>query len=196
MSRATTWIAVAAGALFGGALGWPSPQPPQAETATTRTAEPAVSTPEPAAQAPQAAPEPNAAASAAAVPPAVPGPDSPLASPHSRPVKTEAELRAAEVSCDAKVADDCIRAADGYERGVVPRDEERISRHRKVALTLYMRQYSTDPVACYQLSRLYAEGDIVEKNIPNAKALLKRARERCQTMDTPACAEMLQLAGP
>jgi TPR repeat protein len=111
-------------------------------------------------------------------------------------VKTEAELRAAEVNCDAKVADDCIRAADGYERGVVPRDEERISRHRKVALTLYMRQYSTDPVACYQLSRLYAEGDIVEKNVANAAALLKRARERCQTMDTPACTEITRLAGP
>jgi TPR repeat protein len=195
MSRATTWIAVAAGALFGGALGWPSPEPPQAETTTTRAAEPAVSTHEPAAQAQEAAPEPNAAASAAA-PPGVPGPDSPLASPHSRPVKTEAELRAAEVNCDAKVAADCIRAADGYERGVVPRDEERISRHRKVALTLYMRQYSTDPVACYQLSRLYAEGDIVEKNVANAKALLKRAGERCETVDTPACVEIRQLAGP
>jgi TPR repeat protein len=119
-----------------------------------------------------------------------------LISPHSRPVKTEGELRAAEVNCDAHIADDCIRAADGYEHGVVPRDEERITRHRKVGLTLYVHQCGAlDPVACYQLSRLYFDGDIVEKNVPNAQALVKRAVELCQTRTTPACTALKQSAG-
>lgn len=199
MSR-TTWIAVATGTLFGGALAWPSRQAPEAPRPTATTpAEPAIgSTPadgSPASAETAAPPAPSESAPSPASTPLPSGTDPLLASPHSRPVQTEGELRAAEVNCDARVADDCIRAADGYEHGVVARDEERITRHRKVGLTLYVHQCDAfDPAACYQLSRLYADGDIVEKNAAASEALVKRARELCQTRNMPFCTALRQSA--
>jgi TPR repeat protein len=107
-------------------------------------------------------------------------------------VQSEAELRAAEVRCDQRLAAECLRAAAAYAEGkVVKGDPQRVTRNQKIARTLYVRQCSaSDAVACFQLARLYSEGELVPADPKNAKVLRDRAAEICATKQTALCDEI------
>jgi hypothetical protein len=118
-----------------------------------------------------------------------------LMSPHDRPVATERQLRVAEVRCDRRDPNECLRAADAYEKGeVVDRNEERVERNKKIAHTLYMRQCDGGQAAsCYQLARMYEHGEFIKKNPEIAAALRTRAGELCERKKNPVCDRIREL---
>ncbi|HEY3233830.1 MAG TPA: hypothetical protein VGJ84_03885 [Polyangiaceae bacterium] len=200
-ARTMPWMAISVSVLFGGAAGWIDVhrelRSRVAAPATTRPQKPKASAPGSPVAAPSAKPS-DAAESVANAPPSSTTPEASdagaplpeaLQSPHELAISSEAALRRAEIRCDRLLPEECARLADAYERGeVAEKDPERVRRYRKVTLTLYVRRcQSGDPVSCFQLSRMYREGDVVSPDSTSARALSERAQELCKGKTDEAC---------
>jgi hypothetical protein len=104
-------------------------------------------------------------------------------------VTTEAELKRAEIRCYEVDPEECGRAADAYDAGLlVPRDAARAERLRKVELTRLVRRCEDrSPHACLVLAGHYAAGQGVVENEKHARALAEHARELCGHGSKPEC---------
>lgn len=160
-----------------------TPPPPMAPA--TASALP----PTPVATAPAASSAPatgSAGPAAASGAPAANIPDVPL----PPPVTTAKEVEQAEVRCYQQRPDECERAADAYDAGtLLPRDQERATRLRKVAFTYRVRACENrSPHACLVLAGRYQAGNGVERDSHKAKLLLEHARELCGRKPNSECA--------
>jgi hypothetical protein len=124
---------------------------------------------------------PLPAASAAAAPSGTAADAFPIAVPLP-PVATAKELERAEIRCYEVDPEECGRAADAYDAGLlVRRDAARAANLRKVELTrLNRRCEQRSPHACLVLAGHYESGAGVDENDKHARALVAHARELCR----------------
>lgn len=216
MSGATpkTVLAVASGALVGGALalastrGSPPPAAerpfrPVAEAVGSRRApeDPAAATP-----APRPPPETTGAVEdAGASGPSAPADASPRTEGKEIRARSPADdgpdpasialgasldlIRKDEQSCARGAADRCLRAARFYEEGDgVPRDAARALGYLRRAVVLYAEECrERNARSCYSLSVLYERGRGVPPDATTASALVDRARELCRANQSAFC---------
>jgi len=169
------------------------PAPPRAQSAKPSAA-PRSPPPAPSARADtagvpsstQTAAEPGAAtgtasargASASPAPSAAPFP---LPAPLP-PATSTAEVEQAEIRCYEVDPEECGRAADAYDTGVLVRhDAEHALQLRKVELTRLVRACEKrSPHACFVLAGRYESGQGVDENDKHALGLLEHARDLCR----------------
>lgn len=154
------------------------------------SAEEAPSAPAATSAAPAEPPLSASVAPAVAPPPAstAPGPNIPEVPPLP-PVTTAKEAEQAEVRCYQQRPDECDRAADAYDAGtLLPRDQERATKLRKVAFTYRVRACENrSPHACLVLAGRYQTGSGVEHDSHKAKLLFEHARELCSRKPNAEC---------
>lgn len=190
--KATTTLAVAAGAILGAlvAITRQQPEPPAgrvpftpvAELAPAATGLPSAPTVSPAGV-PVVAPSANANAAgtldAAVVPTAAQPPEAGA---------DAVDAAAFTLGCARGDAGACLQAA----RALDDVDGEDAKLHRRLAVKILAEDCTgrRDPVACWELARLYGQGLGVKQSDETRDVLRQRARTLCQARPSEACAAL------